>query len=253
MLSSISIQRITNSWNEAYGSSSPSKTIDFYSGDAYESFPNQGSIYVHYCYFQELGIDETVGGAIALETSNPETKLLVEQCTFMKCHCDKLGGAIYMINTGECVISEVCAYECTAASNETSSGNFDYISLDYNHPESMNQLLRSNIGSCISKETHSSYTSSMLYGNQTISQCNFTKNSCEYGCAIDSVLGGNQAEGVLQFSYIANNTATKTGCIVLWNEIVKFNLTNNNIIKQLFFSCDFFSLFNKLRGAKRRY
>ena len=70
---------------------------------------SESQTWVIKCYFHDMSTQGD-GGAINSKSLN---KLLIETSTFVNCSASNNGGAIF-ISSGDCVIHEVCGYQCTS-------------------------------------------------------------------------------------------------------------------------------------------
>jgi hypothetical protein len=190
----------------------------------------RGNIFVSSCQFIECKSDSN-GGGIYVSATN-DTKMLVEKSTFDNCQttASGSGGAIHFGFSGNCVLSEVCGYECRASSNN----QFDYIQCtesvsykNYVNDSTIFHSVNENSGSAV---TH--YHGIVLFKGVN---CSF--NRCKQNAACVS---GNTASTTkyrvtctLSFCSFTNNNATQGKIIYLYintgnKEIKSCNIVDNS-------------------------
>lgn len=80
---------------------------------------NSDNYFVSNCFFKE-----STSRIIFIYSSNDNTKLLLEYSTFSKMRVNATGACLYFTNSGQCVISQVCAFECSCIN---ASGHFSSV------------------------------------------------------------------------------------------------------------------------------
>ena len=204
---------------------------DFYTGTpvVYTSgssriSPSSGNAHVKNAMFKELSPSSS-GGAIYCKDAS--LVFLAEETSFLNCTPSGWGGAIYLVITGESVLSKICGFGCFS----TASHNlFDYIKVS-NDASKRNEVLDSSICRCV----QASYSEIMQhnYGNVLFKNDNNSLNECNHYSAIDSdhqSAGNNEFGFMLAYSSIANNTAIEHQCIRATSSSLKKQISSCNVL-----------------------
>jgi hypothetical protein len=162
--------------------------------------------------------------------------LLVESTSFFSCRTSNYyGGAIYYVNTnnGQCVLREVCAYDCCSTyTGGSSHGQFSYIYV-YNVASSKNYVIYSSIARCVNENSNSRYTMRHLYGNFFWPSVNVSMNKCgdRSGAFCVPFADSNSYIYSLTYSTFADNIAMGYTCIGLWTTGAKYEMKYCNILR----------------------
>jgi hypothetical protein len=145
---------IRTAWNDYFtGSPTLIQTIEY---GARQTLSGT-SVHVLNCLFRSITSTST-GGALSCTSV---TYLLVESTSFSSCSTSSgNGGAIYFSNSGgQCVLYEVCGYDCCSTNTGSSSGQFVYIVVN-NAASSKNYINYSSISRCVNENSGSHH---MMY------------------------------------------------------------------------------------------
>lgn len=128
----------------------------------YSTFPVSSSFKsVKYTLFQE-----TNGGAIVHQNSNPSTKLLVVGCQFQSIYKAGRGAAVSFSGEGQIVQSKLCSYGCS--SNDQGQHSYTNISNRIGYYNTINDSVISKCAGGFGKSIM------LVYGEITISGINQT-------------------------------------------------------------------------------
>ena len=121
-----------------------------YTGHEYTERINASSynnIYVHDCVFRDISSSNN-GGALCCNGN--VHKLHIEQSSFISCSTSDRGGGIYFDSTtsGQCVLSRICAFDCSA----TDYGQFAFIFTN-NNISYLNNVNKTSIMHILKKST----------------------------------------------------------------------------------------------------
>ena len=163
---------LNEDWESVYGSSlSPTLTGGKYSTQ--QSNLGNDNIYILSCEFNTCSSSSS-GGAIFVNSSS-STKMLIEESVFESCEAIKDSGAISFKSGGNCVISRICGFNCSA------SGGYAFYWIQCtNDINTKNELKDSSICSCHgSSEFIRNDEGTVIY-----SRINSSFNKCKYnaGC-----------------------------------------------------------------------
>jgi hypothetical protein len=187
----------------------------------------EGNIFVFRCQFTECKSSSNGGGIYV--NSTDDTKMLVEKCAFDKCQVttSEKGGAIYFGKKGNCIIFEVCGYECST--NEY--GQFDYVCCT-NNVAYKNYVNDSTISHSVNENADS--TLAHFYGIVLFKGVNISFNrfiSCSAcHCAVTPSTNQNPLTCSLSFCSFANNSATGSKIISLVIPAANKEIKSCNII-----------------------
>ena len=171
------------------------------------------------------------GGAIRVLTSNRYC-LLIEKTTLFHCRSGVSSGALYFYYEGECVLVNICVYNCSAI-----SGSYQFANIEvYNGNLIKNEILESSISYC----KNANYPDVLFteYGKIIIDAVNFSLNEARQFSACSSLpcyTGDNQLLSTISYSSFSNNSASGSCCVFLSNyrstinhKIISCNIINNN-------------------------
>jgi hypothetical protein len=194
--------------------------------------PSETSVYILNCLFRSI-TSVCNGGALFCTSV---TYLLVESSSFFSCKTsDQNGGAIYFYNNGgQCVLHEVCGYNCntTYTSSSYTYGQFACISVN-NGVSSKNYVNYSSSTRCVNVNSNSYYTFCHQYGNICCHSINVSNNKCSYRPGIDCepFCDSNSVTCSLSYSSFVDNIATACSCVMLWTMGAKYEIKCCNILR----------------------
>jgi hypothetical protein len=176
--------------------------------------PNTNNVYVYDCFFHDFSYSSNGG---ALSCSSSVYKLLIEQSSFISCKTSSgSGGGVYFSCSGnyECVMSKICAFDCSCAGD----GQFAFICLS-NSANYKNHFNDSTIAHSL-KDGKSQWDSLFLESDTIFCQSNnFTNNECyrspAFCCA--SKRSSTSETCIITYCSVVNNTANgSNSCIRLY-------------------------------------
>jgi hypothetical protein len=193
--------------------------------------PSGTGVYVLNCLFRSI-TSESNGGALSCSSVE---YLLVESSSFFSCRTNNyIGGAIYITNSGgQCVLYEVCGFDCCSAYTSGSSyGQFSRIDLN-DIAQNKIYVNYSSIVRCMNVNSNSYNTFNHNYGNNFYPSVNFSMNKCYYGSGIycHPRLDSSSVTCSISYSSFVDNIATGETCIRLWRANTKHEIKNCNIIR----------------------
>jgi hypothetical protein len=187
-------------------------------------------IHVSNCLFKSIS-STSDGGALHCTSF---TYLLVESSSFFSCSTSaQYGGAIYFSNgNGQCVLYEVCGYDCY--STHTSDSNYQFAFIEVNNgTSSKNNVNYSSIARCVNVNSNSYRILGLSNGKIYCSSINSSINKCQLYAAI-SCWPTNDSNSVacsLVYSTFSDNRATVSICIVLNTKGANFEMKSCNILR----------------------
>ena len=211
----ITINASYKDWSDFY-SGSPTQT---YISGATRITPSAGSVHVKHAIFKDLSPTQN-GGAIYCSSVS---LFLAEYTSFISCTPTGQGGAMYLIITGECVLSKVCGFCCLAINNYYL---FDYIQVSQDITKK-NQIIDSTI--CRTETESYDYIIIHNYGKQSLNSVNISHNKIRY-CGIESRNQAISSDIPIKYCSFANNTAIYCKVIHLQQSAVQKSINYCNII-----------------------
>jgi hypothetical protein len=186
-------------------------------------------VYVLSCLFRSIkGTSD--GGALYC---NSVTYLLVESSSFFSCTTSNQygGGAIYFSN-GQCVLHEVCGYDCYITYTSSSFYQFACIYVN-NAVSSKNYVNYSSIVRCVNVNSDSYYTLRLTYGKICCPSVNISMNKCQCcsGVLCQPYTDSSSFTGSFLYSSFADNIANGHTCLYLWMGSSKTEIKNCNILR----------------------
>jgi hypothetical protein len=216
-------------WNDYFTVSNP----NLVSSQTYTSRQTSSytSVYVLSCLFRSINSMEH-GGALSCTSV---TNLLVELSSFFTCKTSNYyGGAIYFSNTnnGQCVLNEVCGYDCYTTYSGYSPGQFAHIVVN-NDISSKNYANYSSFIRCLSQASNSHGSLSLSNGKICCPSINISMNKCQHGSAIfyEPYYDSNSVTCSSTYSTFADNIANVGICIYINRQSVNSELKYCNIIR----------------------
>jgi hypothetical protein len=212
-------------WNDyfpgTYANNPNSQTYDS------RQTPSGTSVYVSNCLF--ISITSTSnGGALYL---NSVTYFLVESSSFYSCKTsDIYSGAIYLSNNGQCVLHEVCGYDCCSTH---SSPYFQFAQIQVNNAISnKNYVNYSSIVRCISDKSSSYGILRLHCGKICCPSVNISLNKCHCRTIYcDPFYNSNSVTCLFSYSSFADNNSPDFNCIYLATEGAKYEIKSCNILR----------------------
>jgi hypothetical protein len=189
-----------------------------------------GTVHVLNCLFKST-TSESYGGAFYCTSV---TYLLVESSSFFSCTTrSNYGGAIYFNNgNGQCVLHEVCGYDCISTRTDWSHGQFVYITVN-NTLSSKNYVNYSSVVRCVNTNSVSYFTLWLVNGNICCPSVNISMNKCysRSGFCCRPFYDSNSITCSILYSTFSDNIASNYICIELWTEGAYFEMKSCNIIR----------------------
>jgi hypothetical protein len=163
------------------------------------------------------------------------TYLLVESSSFFSCTTsNQFGGAIYFENSnGQCVLHEVCGYDCYSAYTSGSSvGQFAYIYVN-NGASSKNYVNYSSITRCVNERLDTHHMLRLIYGKICCPSVNISMNKCGYvsGILFQASAVSDSVTGSLSYCSITDNVANGATCIHPWYGGSNCEIKSCNILR----------------------
>jgi predicted outer membrane repeat protein len=161
--------------------------------------------------------------------------LLVESSSFFSCKTsNSYGGAIYFSNSnGQCVLNEVCGFDCCSTyASGSSHYQFAYLYVN-NAISSKNYVNYSSIVRCVNDRSNSYTTLYLSCGKIYCPSINMSMNKCvrQSGIYFCPTSDSYSSTGSLLFSSFADNIATQYTCIRTWWGGSKIEIKSCNILR----------------------
>jgi hypothetical protein len=191
------------------------------------------SVYISNSLFKSI-TSSSQGGALCCSTS--VEYLLIESTSFFSCKTSgQRGGAIYFTNqnNGQCVLYEVCGYDCcTTYTSDSSYGQFVYSRMR-SITSCKNHVNYSSISCCVSENSNSCCMVFHDYGSIFYLSTNVSMNKCNRYSGVYSfpTSDSNSITSSLTFCTIADNIATGYNCIYFETGGAKYEIKSCNIIR----------------------
>jgi hypothetical protein len=203
-----------------------------YNSETYRSKPTLSgtSVYVSNCLFRSFtsGSD---GGALSCTSVS---YLLIESTSFFSCKTsDNYGGAIYFENSnGQCVLYEVCGYDCCSTYTGYSYGQFAYIVVN-DVASSKNYVNYSSVVRCVNEKSGSHYSLGLVNGKICCPSVNISMNKCYWysGIYCRSFKDSNSFTCSLSYTSFTDNNATDCVCISFLTGNANYEMKSCNIIR----------------------
>jgi hypothetical protein len=193
--------------------------------------PSDTSVHVLNCLF----ISITSGSDGSPLYCRSTTYLLVESTSFFSC-CTSLddGGAIHFYNSnGQCVLHEVCGYNCYSTYTGTwSVGQFAYIYVK-NDASSKNYANYTSVTRCVRKNSDSYAPLWLQYGIIFCPSVNISMNECYFRSGIYCSPYGdsNSVTCSLLYSSFTDNIANGYTCIYFYRSGANYEIKSCNILR----------------------
>jgi hypothetical protein len=211
-------------WNDYFPGTSPtnlpSQTYTL------RQTPTNTYVYVLNCLFNSI-TSTGDGGALSCTSVS---YLLVESTSFFSCKTSGgYGGAIYFQNTnsGQCVLHEVCGYDC--CTTDSSFRNFVHIYVK-NDISSKNYINYSSISHCVNVNAWD--TLRVENGKICFQSVNISNNKCCGNLVLCyPFLYSNSDTLLFSYSSFADNSVANYGLLTLWVKGAKYEIKNCNILR----------------------
>jgi hypothetical protein len=192
--------------------------------------PSDTSVYVSNCLFGSI-TSSSAGGALFCDSV---TYLLVESSSFFTCTTSaSSGGAIYFsYGSGQCVLHEVCGYDCYSTYTSSSYGQFAYIYVN-NVASSKNYVSYSSISRCVYTSYYTYNILDLRNGNICLPSVNISLNKIYARSAVYCTpsVDSNSVTCSLSYSSFADNFATESACIQLYRSGAKYEVISCNVLR----------------------
>jgi predicted outer membrane repeat protein len=189
--------------------------------------PSGTNVYVSKCLFRS--ITSTGSGGALYCTS--VTDLLVESSSFFSCKTSAHdGGAIYL-STKQCVLHEVCGYDCYSTHGSYPYYQFAYVSAN-NVASNKNYVNHTSIARCVTDRTTSFFTLALDKGNVCCISVNISLTKCQYHSPLHCIpyVDSSSVTCSLLYSTFADNIAFGHVCISFENS-AKYEIKCCNILR----------------------
>jgi predicted outer membrane repeat protein len=213
-------------WKDYFSPATASETL---SSQEYTSRPtlSGSNVYVLNCLFMSI-TSTTSGGAIYCSSS--VLYLLVESTSFFSCKISGgNGGAIYFSNSnnGQCVLHEVCGYDCCTTDSNYVLFHYIYVKDDIS---SKNYVNYSSISRCVNENAYQFWQ--LYYGTIFCPSVNISNNKCKGNSVLCNPLSNsNSVTCSFSYSTISDNNATYCAWIILWTVAAKYEIKSCNILR----------------------
>jgi hypothetical protein len=204
-----------------------------YNSETYGSKPTLSgtSVYVSNCLF----ISITSGGNGGALSCTSVTYLLIESTSFFSCKTSSQnGGAIYFsYSSGQCVLHEVCGYDCYSTYTGSSSySQFAHIVVN-NAITSKNYVNYSSFVRCVNERSKSHYPLGLANGKICCPSVNISMNKCYWhsGIYCRPFKDSNSFTCSLSHSSLTDNIATDCVCISFLTGNANCEMKSCNIIR----------------------
>jgi hypothetical protein len=220
---------IRTAWNDYFTVTNPTN----YNSTTYTSGQTLSgtSVYVLNCLFRSCTLSN-YGGAIFFTSVS---YFLVESSSFFSCTTsNNHGGAIFFQNSGsgQCVLHEVCGYECYPTYAGYTYYQFAYVEVN-DAASSKNYVNYSSIVRCVNGRSDSYYALGLCFGKICCPSVNISMNKCQYysGILCWPLKDSNSITCSLTYSSITDNIAPGYNFIWLNTGGAKYEIKSCNILR----------------------
>ena len=214
---------LINAWSDHFSSvASPGET-SLKQTTQYSNTASSNLYIINSAFEYSQSSDE--GGAIRVSQSSTSYCLLIEKTTLFHCRSSSKSGAIYFGNYGQCVLANICAYNCCSINNVY---QFAYIETS-NGIQYKGEVLDSSISNCRNSEYADVLC--VCWGKIKINTVNFSSNEANQFSGIRSLPYYSSNEPIsdlIHYSSFSNNTASDSCCIYL-HYIMSYTLVEHEI------------------------
>jgi hypothetical protein len=224
---SILLLYLRTAWNDHFaGTYSTNNNSQLYTS---RQTPSDTNLYVSNCLFRSITSSDVDGGAMHCTSV---ANLLVESTSFFSCKASGYGGAIYFnsINSGQCVLYEVCGYDCCTTTSKNSQFVLIYV---YNVVSSKNYVNYSSISRCVNEISPACFNLNLRNGKICCPSINISVNKCYYQSAIlcNPFYDSNPVTCSLTYSSFTDNHAISGNCIRFDIVNAKYEIKSCNILR----------------------
>jgi hypothetical protein len=193
--------------------------------------PSDTRVYVLNCLFKYITSSDN-GGALSCASA---IYLLVESSSFLSCNTSSNhGGAIYFNNGGgQCVLHEVCGYDCCSTyTSSTSYGQFVHILVN-NAATSKSNINYSSITRCVNDRPDAYSMLRLINGKVCCPSVNLSMNKCGLNSGIfcNPFKDSSSVTFSTSYSSFADNNVTVRACIHTWMTGANCEIKSCNIIR----------------------
>jgi len=186
------------------------------------------SVYVSNCLFICCTSTDH-GGALFCSS----TTLLVESSSFFSCTTSNTWGGAIRVDWGQCVLYEVCGYNCYSTySGGTSYGQFANIDVK-NTASNKNYVNYSSIVRCVNQRSDSQRTVFLSNGMVCCPSVNMSMNKCGYYSGILTYPYSDSSYVTCSFSYssFVNNNCHVLTCLYFNRDGAKYEMKSCNVLR----------------------
>jgi hypothetical protein len=187
------------------------------------------SVYVLNCLFISCN-SGSEGGALYCSSAN----LLVESSYFSSCITSYwIGGAI-RVSGGQCVLHEVCGYNCYSTYTSDSVGQFACIDVT-NADSNKNYINYSSIVCCVNQRSDSCDTVRLGGGKVCCPSVNMSMNKCgRYSCIFTyPFIDSSSFTCSFSYSSFTDNNILDFTCICFYRGGAKYEMKSCNVIRNV--------------------
>jgi hypothetical protein len=192
--------------------------------------PSGTSVYVSNCLFRYI-TSTSQGGALSCTSA---IYLLVESSSFFSCNTSADGGgAIFFYNEGgQCVLHEVCGYDCCSIYTSNSYGQFVRIYVN-DAATSKSYINYSSVVRCVDETLNTYSMVRLLNGKICCPSVNISMNKCGFYSGIYCYPFSDSRSITCSFSHssFVDNNATAHACIHTWRTGANCEIKSCNIIR----------------------
>jgi hypothetical protein len=202
-----------------------------YNSETYGSRPTLSgtSVYVSNCLFRSFtsGSD---GGALCCTSV---TYLLIELTSFFSCKTSgQSGGAIYFsCSSGQCVLHEICCYDCCSTFTGWTYGQFARIYVKDAVTSKNYVNYYSSIVRCVGEGSMSHYTLRLSNGKICCPSVNISINECRFYSGIFCYRDTNSFTCSFSYSSFTDNIANGYTCICICRGCANCEFKSCNILR----------------------
>jgi hypothetical protein len=215
------LMRLITAWDDYFSGTPTSLSSTLYTS---RQTPSATSVYVSSCLFKSI-TTASYGGALYFTSTN---YLLIESTSFFSCKTSgQCGAAVYFNNDGQCVLYEVCGYDCSPSEyTSTSLGQFAYLGVV--NGAAKNYFNYSSISRCVNERTNSLRMIYFQNGKVYCPSVNSSMNKCYL---YSGIVCNPTRDCSISYSTFADNIASGYNCILLDRSGANSEIKCCNIIR----------------------
>jgi hypothetical protein len=185
------------------------------------------SVYVLNCLFISC-TSMSHGGALFCTS----TDLLVESSSFFSCTTSNNWGGAIRVSTGQCVLYEVCGYNCYITYTGTGSSAGQFGCIDVNTASFKNYVNYSSIICCVNQISNSYDTVRLGGGQVCCPSVNMSMNKCERNSGIRTYPYTGSSSVTYSFSYSSFVDNNCPGYTCIWfSSSAKYEMKSCNVLR----------------------